>query len=114
MAKTIARVLELVCTQAPWARRTGLAVPSRGRSTPCVRWNGSGRYTGCSRIRTFKRSGAPGFAAKAEDIAGLYIEPPAYAVPSPSMTGRASFHVLDRTQPNLPLKPCKCGTMSHD
>jgi hypothetical protein len=65
------------------------------------------------RLRTSKRSNDPAFAAKVEDIVGLYMHPPAHAVVL-SIDEKSQIQALDRTQPGLPLKPGKCGTMTHD
>jgi transposase len=65
------------------------------------------------RIRTFKRSSDPEFAAKLEDIVGLYVDPPKHAVVL-SVDEKSQIQALDRTQPGLPLKPGKAGTMTHD
>ena len=65
------------------------------------------------RLRTFKRSRDPAFAEKVEDIVGLYMHPPAHAVVL-SIDEKSQIQALDRTQPGLPLKPGKCGTMTHD
>ena len=53
------------------------------------------------------------FAAKLEDIIGLYVEPPKHAVVL-SVDEQSQIQALDRTQPGLPLKPGKAGTMTHD
>jgi len=65
------------------------------------------------RIRTFKRSNDPDFAAKLADIVGLYIDPPKHAIVL-SVDEKSQIQALDRTQPGLPLKPGKAGTMTHD
>lgn len=65
------------------------------------------------RLRTFKRSNDPDFIAKLEDIVGLYMAPPAHALVL-SIDEKSQIQALDRTQPGLPLKPGKCGTMTHD
>jgi transposase len=65
------------------------------------------------RVRTFKRSGDPEFVAKMTDIVGLYLDPPAHAVVL-SIDEKSQIQALDRTQPGLPLKPGRCGTMTHD
>ena len=65
------------------------------------------------RWRTFKRSKDPAFAEKVEDIVGLYMHPPAHAVVL-SIDEKSQIQALDRTQPGLPIKPGKCGTMTHD
>ena len=53
------------------------------------------------RIRTFKLSNDPQFAAKVRDIVGLYVDPPAHAVVL-SVDEKSQIQALDRTQPGLP------------
>ena len=65
------------------------------------------------RIRTFKRSNDPAFAAQVEDVVGLDMDPPSHAVVL-SIDEKSQIQALDRTQPGLPMKPGKCGTMTHD
>jgi hypothetical protein len=56
------------------------------------------------RLRTFKRSRDPGFAAKLTDIVPLYVDPPAHAVVL-SIDEKSQIQALDRSQPGLPVKP---------
>jgi transposase len=65
------------------------------------------------RWRQFKLSNDPAFAAKVEDIVGLYVDPPAHAVLL-SIDEKSQIQALDRTQPGLPIKPGRLGTMTHD
>jgi transposase len=65
------------------------------------------------RLRTFKRSRDPSFAAKLTNIVGLYVDPPAHAVVL-SIDEKSQIQALDRTQPGLPIKPGRCQTMTHD
>ena len=65
------------------------------------------------RLRTFKHSRDPSFAAKLVDIVGLYVDPPAHAVVL-SLDEKSQIQALDRTQPGLPIKPGRCQTMTHD
>ena len=65
------------------------------------------------RIRTFKRSTDPDFAARLDDVVGLYMHPPRHAVVM-SIDEKSQIQALDRTQPGLPLKRGKCATMTHD
>jgi len=65
------------------------------------------------RIRTFKLSNDPAFAEKLKDIVGLYLDPPAHAVVL-SVDEKSQIQALDRTQPGLPMKPGRAGTMTHD
>ncbi len=62
-------------------------------------------------IRQFKLSNDPRFAAKVRDIVGLYVNPPEHAVVL-SVDEKSQIQALDRTQPGLPLKKGRCGTMS--
>lgn len=64
-------------------------------------------------VRTFKISNDPHFAEKVEDIVGLYLNPPEHAVVL-SLDEKSQIQALDRTQPGLPMKPGRCGTMTHD
>ena len=56
------------------------------------------------RIRTFKLSNDPKFAAKVRDIVGLYVDPPAHAVVL-SVDEKSQIQALDRTAPMLPVRP---------
>ena len=65
------------------------------------------------RVRTFKLSTDPAFAAKLRDVVGLYVDPPAHAVVL-SVDEKSQIQALDRTQPGLPMKKGRAGTMTHD
>jgi transposase len=65
------------------------------------------------RMRQFKLSTDPQFAAKVRDIVGLYVDPPAHAIVL-SVDEKSQIQALDRTQPGLPLKKGRAGTMTHD
>jgi hypothetical protein len=58
-------------------------------------------------------SNDPAFANKVEDVVGLYVDPPAHAVVL-SVDEKSQIQALDRTQPGLPMKPGRLGTMTHD
>ena len=64
-------------------------------------------------VRTFKVSNDPNFAEKVEDIVGLYLNPPEHALVF-CVDEKTQIQALDRTQPGLPLKKGRCGTMTHD
>jgi hypothetical protein len=53
------------------------------------------------------------FVEKLRDIVGLYIDPPAHAVVL-SVDEKSQIQALDRTQPGLPMKKGRCGTVTHD
>jgi transposase len=63
--------------------------------------------------RTFKVSNDPLFAEKLEDVVGLYLDPPEHAIVF-SVDEKSQIQALDRTQPGLPMKKGRCGTMTHD
>jgi transposase len=64
-------------------------------------------------MRQFKLSSDPQFAVKLRNIVGLYVDPPAHAVVL-SVDEKSQIQALDRTQPGLPLKKGRCGTMTPD
>lgn len=63
--------------------------------------------------RTFKVSNDVHFVQKLEDVVGLYLNPPEHALVL-SVDEKSQIQALDRTQPGLPLKKGRCGTMTHD
>ncbi len=63
--------------------------------------------------RTFKVSQDPEFATKLEAIIGWYVNPPEHAIVL-CADEKSQIQALDRTQPGLPLKKGRCGTMTHD
>ena len=65
------------------------------------------------RVRQFKLSKDPKFVEKLQDIVGLYMAPPAHALVL-SIDEKSQIQALDRTQPGLPMKKGRCGTMTHD
>ena len=64
-------------------------------------------------VKSFKVSNDPDFADKIEDIVGLYLDPPEKALVL-SIDEKSQIQALDRTQPGLPLKKGRAGTMAHD
>jgi len=65
------------------------------------------------RIKQFKLSKDPRFVEKLRDIVGLYVAPPMNAIVL-SIDEKSQIQALDRTQPGLPMKKGRCGTMTHD
>lgn len=65
------------------------------------------------RVRTFKLSRDKRFVEKLVDVVGLYLRPPDNALVL-SVDEKSQIQALDRTQPGLPLKRGRCGTMTHD
>jgi transposase len=64
-------------------------------------------------IRTFKLSKDPQFDEKLVDVVGLYLNPPEKALVL-CVDEKSQIQALDRTQPGLPMKKGRCGTMTHD
>lgn len=64
-------------------------------------------------VRNFKVSKDPQLAPKLERIVGLYLNPPEHAIVL-CVDEKSQIQALDRSQPGLPLKPGRCGTMTHD
>jgi transposase len=62
---------------------------------------------------TFKISNDPKFVEKLEDVVGLYLSPPEHAIVL-CVDEKSQIQALDRTQPGLPIKPGRSGTMTHD
>jgi hypothetical protein len=65
------------------------------------------------RTKTFKLSRDPKFLEKMTDVIGLYLNPPQQAIVL-CVDEKSQIQALDRTQPGLPIKKGRCGTMTHD
>ena len=93
-------------TGALMAKAVGLSVSSVQRI-----WRAHGLQP--HRMRQFKLSNDPRFVDKLRDVVGLYVDPPAHAIVL-SVDEKSQIQALDRTQPGLPLKKGRAGTMTHD
>ena len=103
-AETTARVVALTCATPPHQAThwTGRAMAKAvGISLRSVQRIWQAHQLQPHRIRTFKRSRDPSFAAKLADVVGLYVDPPAHAVVL-SLDEKSQIQALDRTQPGLP------------
>src|SRR6202451_527296 len=115
-AETAERVVALTLAEPPgetthWtgalmAKAAGLSVSSVQRI-----WRARGLQP--HRMRQFKLSNDPRFVDKLRDVVGLYVDPPAHAIVL-SVDEKSQIQALDRTQPGLPLKKGRAGTMTHD
>ncbi len=65
------------------------------------------------RAKGFKLSRDPNFLQKLTDVVGLYLNPPEKALVL-CVDEKSQIQALNRTQPGLPLKQGRCGTMTHD
>src|SRR5882757_830767 len=111
-----ARVVALTLADPPvetthWT--ADLMARASGISASAVRriWKAHGLQP--HRYRQFKLSNDPNFVDKLRDVVGLYVDPPAHAIVL-SLDEKSQIQALDRTQPGLPLKKGRLGTMTHD
>jgi transposase len=114
-AEAVARVVALTCGEPPigMTHWTGRAMAkAAGISLRSVQRIWDAHQLQPHRVRSFKRSHDPAFAEKLVDIVGLYLDPPEHAVLS--IDEKSHIQALDCTQPGLPLKPGRGGTMTHD
>ena len=94
-----------------WSCRTMAAAQGVSKDTVQRIWSARGIKPHL--IRTFKLSNDPDFEAKLLDVVGLYLNPPDRAVVL-CVDEKSQIQALDRTQPSLPIKPGRAGTMTHD
>ncbi len=97
--------------QTHWSRSTMANVSGVSDSSVGRIWREHGLKPHL--VETFKLSNDPQFVEKLKDIVGLYVSPPEHAVVL-SCDEKSQIQALDRTQPGLPMKPGRCGTMTHD
>jgi transposase len=114
--RAVTRVVQMTTQDKPdnathWSTRT--MAEATGLSAASVRriWRAHGLKPHLE--RTFKVSNDPLFAEKLEAIVGLYLNPPEHAIVL-CADEKSQIQALDRTQPGLPLKKGRCGTMTHD
>src|SRR5450432_2745592 len=115
-AKRVQKIVLMTTSEKPanatdWSTRS--MAKATGISEASVRriWQKHGLKPHLS--RTFTLSNDRLFAEKVEDIVGLYLNPPAHALVL-SVDEKCQVQALDRTQPGLPIKKGRCGTMTHD
>ncbi len=116
LASTVAQVIRKTTQTTPphathWSTRT--MAREVGISEASVRriWRAHGLKP--HRVESFKISRDPEFAAKLEDVVGLYLNPPEHALVL-SVDEKSQIQALDRTQPGLPMKKGRGQTMTHD
>jgi transposase len=88
------------------AKAVGISISSVQRI-----WQAHGLHP--HRVRRFKLSKDPEFVPKLRAIVGLYVNPPAHAIVL-SIDEKSQIQALDRTQPGLPMKKGRAGTLTHD
>ena len=115
-AATVEEIVRLTLHETPpgethWSCRT--MAKRAGVSSSTVQRVWSARAIKPHRVETFKLSTDPRFEEKLVDVVGLYLNPPEKAVVL-CMDEKSQIQALDRTQPSLPIKPGRAGTMTHD
>lgn len=94
-----------------WSTRTLAEALSLDKSMVQRVWHANGLKPHLA--KTFKVSRDKKFIEKVVDVVGLYLNPPERALVL-CADEKTSVQALDRTQPGLPLKKGRCGTMTHD
>ena len=98
-------------TSTHWSTRLMAQVTGHHHATIARIWRAHGVKP--HRVKQFKLSTDPAFVTKLRDVVGLYLHPPERAVVF-SFDEKSQIQALDRTQPGLPLKKGRAGTMTHD
>src|SRR5512135_586898 len=115
-AETVNEIVRVTLHEAPpgathWSTRTMAARVGVSRDTVHRVWRARGLQP--HRVETFKLSTDPRFEEKLVDVVGLYLNPPEKAVVL-CLDEKSQVQALDRTQPSLPMKKGRAGTMTHD
>jgi transposase len=114
---TVTEVVRVTCNEPPadgstqWSTRTLAKRFGIGKDTVAQIWRDHNLKPW--KQATFKLSDDPDFEDKLVDVVGLYMEPPKRAVVF-SFDEKTQCQAMDRTQPSLPMKPGRAGTMTHD
>ena len=114
---TVAEVLRITRDERPadgsthWSTRSVAARVGIGKDAVAKIW--ADHNLKPWKVTTFKISNDPRFEEKLVDVVGLYLNPPERAVVF-SFDEKTQCQALDRTQPSLPMKPGRAGTMTHD
>jgi len=115
-AETVKLIVEQTLQTRPpdathWSTRTLAKEIGVSHMTVARVWDAHGLQP--HRIRTFKMSKDKRFVEKLTDVVGLYLNPPEKALVL-CLDEKSQIQALDRTQPGLPMKKGRCGTMTHD
>jgi transposase len=94
-----------------WSTRTMAKAQGVSHMTVQRIWDAHGLQP--HRVKTFKLSKDKHFEEKLTDVVGVYLNPPDKAVVL-CVDEKTQVQALDRTQPGLPMKKGRCGTMTHD
>lgn len=115
-AAKIKKIVEATLQTKPkaathWSVRTMAKAQGVSPATVQRIWDAHGLQP--HRTRTFKLSKDKQFVEKLNDVVGLYLNPPDKALVL-CVDEKSQIQALDRSQPGLPIKKGRCGTMTHD
>jgi transposase len=115
-ARKIKAIVQATTTSLPagatqWSCRTMAQAQSVSKSTVSNIWRS--HHLQPHRVKTFKLSRDARFLEKLTDVVGLYLNPPDQALVL-CVDEKTQIQALDRTQPGLPMKKGRLGTMTHD
>ena len=115
-AARVKKIVEATLHTAPkaathWSVRTMAKAHGLSPATIQRIWDANGLQP--HRSRTFKLSKDKQFVEKLNDVVGLYLNPPHKALVL-CVDEKSRIQALERSQPGLPLKKGRCGTMTHD
>ena len=110
------RIIEATTQTRPrgathWSTRSLAKAQGISHATVQRIWDAHGLQP--HRVETFKLSRDKRFVEKLSDVVGVYLNPPDKAVIL-CVDEKSQIQALDRTQPGLPIKKGRCGTMTHD
>jgi len=115
-AKKVKEIVDATLHTTPkdathWSTRTMAKAQKVNHATVARIWEAHGLQP--HRVETFKLSKDKRFVEKMTDVVGVYLNPPEKAIVL-CVDEKSQIQALDRTQPGLPLKKGRCGTMTHD
>jgi transposase len=115
-AEKVKQIIEATLQSHPldathWSVRTMASAQNVSPATVQRIWDAHGLQP--HRTETFKLSRDKRFVEKLTDVVGLYMNPPAKALVL-CFDEKSQIQALDRTQPGVPMKKGRCGTLTHD
>jgi transposase len=114
--ETVKRVVHMTLHEKPpnathWSGRSMAAAAGISLTSVQRIWRAHGLKPHL--VKTFKVSRDKNFSTKVEDVVGLYLNPPDKALVL-CVDEKSQIQALDRSQPGLPMKKGRAGTMTHD
>jgi transposase len=115
-AERVRQIVEATTQTKPagathWSTRTMAKAQGVSKATIQRIWSAHGLQP--HRAKRFKLSKDKHFTEKLTDVVGLYLNPPDKAIVL-CVDEKSQIQALERTQPGLPMKKGRCGTMTHD